>query len=120
MVREHDRKVEANLGPAVGVPTLKAPTEKILTERGFTYPATATNVPTKLLESDLNRTFFSFINNDALGRVTVSFGLPQPFGVGMPANPGGGGFILDNHCPTTAIYITGDVASNANLSYTVK
>lgn len=92
---------------------------KIENEKGFTYPFTVTNVSQLLLPADLNRKMLHFVNNDALGNVSVSFGRPQPYGIGLLAAAGGGGALLDNHVPTAAVYIIGNVASNANFNFTV-
>jgi hypothetical protein len=92
---------------------------KLQTAKGFTYPFTVTNVSQQLLPIDLNRTFLNVVNTDPLGNFTLSFGNPQPYGVGVPCAAGGGAVFMDQHVPTAAVYVIGNIANNPNVSLTV-
>lgn len=89
-------------------------------ERGFTYPITVTSSSKMFFDIDFDRKMFTIVNNDLAGIVWVFFGgAGGPVGQGMRAGPGGGGFLLDNHVPTSRIWMIGTVASNPNVSVTV-
>lgn len=86
---------------------------------GFSQPYRVTNAPQLLDPIRPERRFFFLENHDPLGNVTVSVGQPNAYGVGFRAAAGGGGILLDIHCPTAELYIIGDVAANANVSFTI-
>ncbi|HEY6020922.1 MAG TPA: hypothetical protein VIY48_13785 [Candidatus Paceibacterota bacterium] len=93
-------------------------TPKIQNERGISSQFIVTNVSQILLPADLNRSMLYLVNSDPLGVVWVSFGVQSAAGVGIRAGSGGGGFLLDNHVPTSTVYIIGDIASNPNVTLT--
>lgn len=95
--------------------TVQAPFQKT----GFSQPFRVTNVAQLLDPIRPERQFLYLENHDPLGNVTLSFGQPNAYGVGMRAASGGGGILLDIRCPTAEIYIIGDIASNANVSYII-
>jgi hypothetical protein len=95
--------------------TIAAPFQKT----GFSQPFQVTNVAQLLDPIRPERQFLYLENHDPLGNVTISFGRPNPFGIGMRAAAGGGGVLLDIRCPTAEIYIIGDIAANPNVSYII-
>lgn len=104
------RQAAQQSGGAVALPFQKT---------GFSQPYRVTNAPQLLDPIRPERQFLYFENHDPLGNVTLSFGQPNTFGIGMRAAAGGGGVLLDIRCPTAEIYVIGDIASNQNVSYII-
>jgi len=84
--------------------------------RGFTAQVHVTSASVLLLPADPARKFLFLQNNDALGSCTASFGCDAVLGVGIRLAAGGGGILLDNNVPTSALYIIGSIASNPNVT----
>ena len=94
-----------------------APGRIARTERGLTYPLLITAVSQEVFPVDLDRKMLYLLNNDALGVVWVFFGgAGAVVGQGMRLAPGGGGILLDNHVPTSRIFMIGTIASNPNVT----
>lgn len=83
---------------------------------GFTAQINVTAVSQLVLPADPRRKFLFLQNNDPVGTCTVSFGSDAVLAVGMKLGANGGGILLDNHIPTSAIYIIGSILNNPNVT----
>ena len=82
---------------------------------GSTSQIQITNVSTLLLPADPNRKWLFMQNNDAIGVVTIAFGIQAAINLGAVLRANGGGIVIDYNCPTSAIYGIGTIASNSNF-----
>ena len=83
---------------------------------GNTVQIVATAKSTMILPADPYRRFLYFLNNDAVAYATLAFGVDATLVTGMRLGSGGGGILLDNNVPRSAIFIIGSSASNANIT----
>lgn len=93
--------------------------DDLIPVRGITSPLNVTMVSVMILPADKHRKFLHMVNSDLLGMARVSFGTEATLLAGMPLPPGGGGILLDNNVPTSAVFIIGSIANNPNVSMTV-
>ena len=84
--------------------------------RGLTFPLNVTNVSTVVLPADFDRRMLFLQNNDSVGVVYLSFGVPAVIGQGIRLGSSGGGILLDVHVPTCDIYAIGSIVSNINVT----
>jgi hypothetical protein len=87
-------------------------------QRGFTTPILVTDASILALPIDLDRQFLELDNNDLIGVVWCSWGIPAIVGRGFKLAPNGGGRLFDFNCPTAALYMIGSIASNNNVAIT--
>lgn len=84
--------------------------------RGYTAQVTVTSESKVLLPADPKRKFLFVQNNDLLGNVNISFGVDATLATGMRLSANGGGILLDNNVPTSAVFIIGSIALNSNVT----
>jgi len=82
---------------------------------GSTSQVQITNQSQLLLPADPSRKWLFMQNNDAIGIVTIAFGVQAANGLGAVLRANGGGIVIDYNCPTAAIYGIGTIASNSNF-----
>jgi len=82
---------------------------------GSTSQVEITTQSKLLLPADPNRKWLFMQNNDAIGVVTISFGVQAAINLGAVLRANGGGIVIDYNCPTAAIYGIGTIASNSNF-----
>ena len=84
--------------------------------RGYTARVTVTDESVMILPANPKRRFLFFSNDDALGFARVTFGTEATLATGIKLGAGGGGILLDNHVPTAAVFIIGNIPVNPNVS----
>ena len=80
--------------------------------RGVTQPSVVTDSSKVILPADPSRKLVLIQNSDPVGNVWINFGSDAAVNLGFKLSSGGGGILLDNNCPTSAISAIGDIASN--------
>lgn len=80
--------------------------------KGYTAPAIVTSRSQIILPADSDRQFILIQNADPAGDIFVSFGAEASLSIGIKVAAGGGGLLLDNHCPTSAVSAIGNIATN--------
>lgn len=84
--------------------------------KGNTQQVTVTSVSQMVLPADPDRKSIIALNDDTLGDVRMAFGVDATTVTGIRLGANGGGILLDNNCPTSAVYMIGTVAVNSNVT----
>ncbi len=74
---------------------------------------TVTNASAQILAANANRQYLLIQNNDPVGNIFISFGAAATLLNGVKIPPGQA-YELNNVCDDQAIFVIGDIASNAN------
>lgn len=87
--------------------------------RGSTSQISATSSSVMILPADPHRTFLYLSNDNTAAFAKVSFGTDATLVTGIRLAAGGGGILLDNGVPTSAVFIIGSIANNPDITMVV-